>query len=205
MSASAWRDTASAVLENDHVRLEPVSEAAREPLRVLARDACIWTYFVGRGDSDEAFDSMFDAMLTDQRAGTRAVYTIYDKLTGRFAGSSSYGNMAESERRLEIGWSWLGRRFQGRGVNGWTKYLLLEHAFERMDAERVEFKTDAFNRQARAGLRNIGAREEGMLRSYNYMPDGRRRDAVYYAILAGEWPATKERLRRRVTASVAVP
>ena len=38
------------------------------------------------------------------------------------------------------------------------KYLLLEHAFEQLGAERVEFKTDVLNEQARRGLRNIGAK-----------------------------------------------
>jgi len=69
---------------------------------------------------------------------------------------------------------------------------MLEHAFERLAAERVEFKTDVLNQQARHALRNIGAREEGVLRSYNPMPDGRRRDAIYYSVLRREWPAVKE-------------
>ena len=54
-----------------------------------------------------------------------------------------------------------------------------------MGAERVEFKTDMLNIQARHALRNIGATEEGTLRSFNPMPGGRRRDAVYYSVLRG--------------------
>ncbi|WP_425559068.1 GNAT family N-acetyltransferase [Kutzneria kofuensis] len=106
----------------------------------------------------------------------------------------SYGNLAERDGRLEIGWSWLGRDFRGRGVNGAAKNLLLAHAFDRMGAERVEFKTDRRNEQARRGLRNIGATEEGTLRSFNPMPDGTRRDAVYYSVLRAEWPAVRQRL-----------
>jgi RimJ/RimL family protein N-acetyltransferase len=100
----------------------------------------------------------------------------------------AYGNLSEADRRLEIGWSWLGNAYRGCGVNRWAKFLLLEHAFERLSCERVEFKTDVLNVQARKALRNIGATEEGIFRSYNYMPDGRRRDAVYYSILRREWP-----------------
>jgi RimJ/RimL family protein N-acetyltransferase len=106
----------------------------------------------------------------------------------------SFCNMAEKDGRLEIGWSWLGRDFQGKGVNRWAKFLMLECAFDRMGAERVEFKTDRLNVQARRGLRNIGAREEGTLRSFNPMPDGRRRDAVYYSVLRPEWPEVREQL-----------
>jgi len=74
---------------------------------------------------------------------------------------------------------------------------MLRHAFEHMAAERVEFKTDRLNIQARNALRNIGAREEGMLRSFNPMPDGRRRDAVYYSVLRAEWPYVREQLLAR--------
>ena len=111
-------------------------------------------------------------MLADQSSGKRACYVVVDKGTGVVAGSSSYGNLSEADRRLEIGWSWLGVDFQGKGVNRWVKYLLLRHAFDVLEAERVEFKTDVLNAQARAGLRNVGAFEEGVLRSFNPMPEG---------------------------------
>ncbi|WP_326851784.1 GNAT family protein [Actinocrinis sp.] len=184
------------LLENEHVELHPISQDDREPIRKIAFDHRIWTYFVSRVETDADFEKFFDAMLADQGSGKRAVYVIVDKGTGQTAGSSSYGNLSEADRRLEIGWSWLGVDFQGRGVNRWVKYLLLEHAFETMGAERVEFKTDILNAQARAGLRNIGAYEEGVLRSFNPMPEGRRRDAIYYSVLRAEWPTVEDQLRR---------
>jgi RimJ/RimL family protein N-acetyltransferase len=104
--------------------------------------------------------------------------------------------MAEKEKRLEIGRSWLGKEFRGAGINHWAKFLLLEYAFESLECERVEFKTDVLNRRARQGLLNIGAKEEGVLRSYNFMPDGRRRDAIFYSVLKDEWAGVKEMLLR---------
>jgi RimJ/RimL family protein N-acetyltransferase len=43
-------------------------------------------------------------------------------------------------------------------MNRQAKYLLLQHAFELLRCERVEFKTDVLNTVARKGLRNIGLR-----------------------------------------------
>jgi RimJ/RimL family protein N-acetyltransferase len=190
----SWADIAATTLQNDHVRLSPVAEADREPLRQIAMDPEIWRYFVVRVDSDADFEEFFNAALADQRDGRRIAYCITDKCSGRAAGSMSFFNMAEKDGRLEIGWSWLGREFRGKGVNRWAKFLMMEHAFERMGAERVEFKTDALNVQARHGLCNIGAREEGTLRSFNPMPDGRRRDAIYYSVLRPEWPDVRDQL-----------
>jgi RimJ/RimL family protein N-acetyltransferase len=132
--------------------------------------------------------------VRDIENGSRLVFTIIQKSTSRIAGSMAYGNISSSEKKLEIGWSWLGKQFQGTGVNGWAKYLMLEFAFETLECERIEFKTDVLNIQARRGLQNIGATEEGVLRSFNYMPDNRRRDAIYYSILKNEWPAAKNKI-----------
>ncbi len=189
-----WSELAATKLENEHVLLRPVCESDREPLRAIALDPQIWRYFIFRIETDEEFDAFFDAGLADAEAGRRVVYYIADKRGDRAAGSMSFCNIAESDGRLEIGWSWLGRDFRGKGINRWAKFLMLQEAFEHLGAERVEFKTDALNTQARHGLVNIGAREEGTLRSFNPMPDGRRRDAVFYGVLRAEWPYVRSQL-----------
>jgi RimJ/RimL family protein N-acetyltransferase len=192
-----WSELAATKLENEHVLLRPVCESDREPLRAIALDPQIWRYFIFRIETDEEFDAFFDAGLADAEAGRRVVYYIADKRGDRAAGSMSFCNIAESDGRLEIGWSWLGRDFRGKGINRWAKFLMLQEAFEHLGAERVEFKTDALNTQARHGLVNIGAREEGTLRSFNPMPDGRRRDAVFYGVLRAEWPYVRSQLLTR--------
>lgn len=202
----SWASRAAVPLENERVLLRPVSEADRAGLREVAMDPAIWRYFVSLVETDADFDLLFDTMLADHAAGSRVVFVILDKTgktdkadktdktAGRIAGSSSFGNLSEQDLRLEIGWSWLGTAFQGTGVNRFAKLALLGHAFDTLLAERVEFKTDELNVQARRGLRKIGAVEEGTLRSFNPMPGGRRRNAVYYSILRPEWPAVRARL-----------
>jgi RimJ/RimL family protein N-acetyltransferase len=184
----------AAVLQDEHVLLRPITVDDRAAQRAIALDESIWRYFVTLIRDEADFDSFFDAALADQAAGRRVVFHIVDLASGRAAGSMSYGNLAPHDLRLEIGWSWLGTAFQGRGINRWAKFLMLRHAFEALAVERVEFKTDVLNLQARQALRKIGATEEGVLRSYNPMPGGRRRDAIYYSVLRGEWPAVKQRL-----------
>jgi RimJ/RimL family protein N-acetyltransferase len=205
----SWFDLAATTLENDDVRLRPIVADDRAALHALAMDPEIWRHFAAPVESvtdlEGFFEVFFDAAIADQAARRRVAYHITEKRTGLAAGSMSFGNMAEADRRIEIGWSWLGREFRGQGVNRWAKYLMLEHAFDRMGVERVEFKTDALNTRARGGLRNIGATEEGTLRSFNPMPGGRRRDAVFYSVLRAEWPWVREQLltRPKVTRSEA--
>jgi RimJ/RimL family protein N-acetyltransferase len=104
-------------------------------------------------------------------------------------GTTSYGSFALEERRLEIGWTWLGRAFQRTGVNRAAKHLLLKYAFGELGCERVELKTDARNWQSRDAMRRMGATEEGTLRSHMITQGGLRRDSVYFSILKPEWDA----------------
>ncbi|WP_225145698.1 MULTISPECIES: GNAT family protein [unclassified Bradyrhizobium] len=190
----AWKDLAEVRLENDYARLRPIAFTDRASLAEIAFDADIWRYFVQRIDADVDLDRFIQQAVEDTAATRRVVFAVIDKATGSMAGSMAYGNLAEADRRLEIGWSWLGRAYRGKRLNRWAKFLLLQYAFERLDCERVEFKTDVLNLQARKGLQNIGATEERVLRSFNYMPDGRRRDAIYYSILRHEWPIVRSGL-----------
>ncbi|GAB2737087.1 GNAT family N-acetyltransferase [Amycolatopsis magusensis] len=194
MSAPNWAELARTELSDEHVVLRPIAESDREPLRTQALDPALWRYFVQLIETDEQFDAFFDAAVADQAAGERVVYVITDRASAAVAGSMSFCSINPAAGRLEIGWSWLGTKFHGQGINHWAKYLMLREAFDHLGAERVEFKTDALNKQARQGLRNIGAVEEGILRSFNPMPGNRRRDAVYYSVLRGEWPAVAANL-----------
>ena len=63
--------------------------------------------------------------------------------------------------------------------------------------ERVELKTDARNLVSRQAIERLGARFEGVLRSYQPAADGPwPRDTAMYSILAGEWPDVAAGLRR---------
>lgn len=190
-----------AKLQNEHVLLRPMSRKDREPLRKIAFDPEIWRYFVTRVDTEADFEKYLAEAVADTAAGRRAVFCVISKVDQCIAGATCYGNMAEAERRLEIGWSWLGAPYRGTEVNRNAKYLLLEYAFETLQCERVEFKTDVINIRARKGLEGIGAIQEGIFRSYNYMPDDRRRDAVFYSIIKKDWPGVRESLKARLVCS----
>lgn len=192
------KDLDGVELENEYARLRPITPGDRAAFAEIVFDAHIWRYFVQRVDTDADLDCFIEQAVEDIAAGRRIVFAVFDKATGALAGSMAYGNLAEADRRLEIGWSWLGSAYRGKGLNRWAKFLLLQHAFEQFDCERVEFKTDVLNLQARKGLQNIGATEEGVLRSFNYMPDGRRRDAIYFSILRQEWPIVRSGLLKDV-------
>jgi RimJ/RimL family protein N-acetyltransferase len=188
----SWAKLKDIVLVNDRVELRRVRLTNRAAFERIAFEPEIWQYFVARISTVDELDEFLETAVADTLRGTRIVFTVTDRASGHVVGSTAYGNLAESERRLEIGWSWLAAEARRTGVNRATKLALLDHAFVELGCERVEFKTDVLNTPARTALVKMGAQEEGVLRSFNYMPGGRRRDVIYYSILRNEWPTVRE-------------
>jgi N-acetyltransferase len=156
-----------------------------------ALDPEIWNFMITRITNPDEFNTWLNSSLDELQEGKKIPFVIIDKATGNLAGSTSYGNISVPDKRLEIGWTWLGKDYWGSGLNRNCKFLLLSYAFEVLQFERVELKTDVLNLRSRKAMLKIGATEEGILRSHTLMHDGRRRDTIYYSILRHEWPVIK--------------
>lgn len=191
---------APVVLEGRHVRLEPLSMRHRRDLAALALDRELWRFTLTRIHTLQELDSYIEAALSLWRAGTAIPFATVDRASGRAIGSTRFANIDRANRRVEIGWTWLGRDFQRRAFNTEAKLLMLAHAFERMDCARVEFKVDALNAPSRLAVLRLGAKEEGILRRHMIHPSGRWIDWVYYSVLREEWPAVREGLERKLAA-----
>ena len=182
----------SVILENERVRLEPLSWKHFEALLPFAiKYPTLLQYSPVRFGSEAALKEYFENNLELKEKGTKYPFAIFDKIKNEFAGSTSFMNISNKNQRLEIGSTWLGKEFQRTGLNRNCKFLLLKHAFETLDCQRVELKTDQRNEQSKTAIQAIGAKYEGCLRSHTLMIDGHRRDTVYFSILKEEWPAIK--------------
>ena len=179
-------------LKTDKVILRPIQESDFDPFLQLAQDEEMWKYFSLNLADEEQLKRWMSMAFHDIQANTRRAFTIVEKSTGKIAGSSSMGNISMHDLRLEIGWSWLGREFRSSGLNLHAKYSMMKYAFEEINFERVEFKTDVLNERAKNGLRKVGGIEEGVLRSHMTMWNSRRRDSVYFSVIRSEWAGLKE-------------
>ena len=179
------------ILQTDKVLLRPMMSDDFELFERLTDDQTMWKYFTSDlSDKTELFEWIKDA-LDGWKEKSRLPFTIIDKSTGVPVGSTSFGNISLRDKRAEIGWTWIGQNYQGKGINSEIKYLMIKYLFETLDFERVELKTDVLNIKARKALLRIGLKEEGVLRSHTLMTHGRRRDTVYYSLLKSEWEEIK--------------
>lgn len=178
-------------LETEKVLLRPLQHLDIASFLPITKDESLWKYFTFLMNDPAELQRWVEVALKEREEGKRIPFTIIEKATGNICGSTSFGNISYYDKRIEIGWSWLGKQYQGTGINFHAKFSLLNYAFDVLDWERVEIKTDNLNERSKQALRKIGATEEGVLRSHMQMPLSRRRDSVYFSILKSEWQRLK--------------
>jgi len=179
-------------LETPRVLLRLLKTDDFASLQPLTKNEDIWKYFTTQLSSDEELKKWIEEAMNARKSFIRMPFIVIDKDTNTICGSTSYGNISFLDKRIEIGWSWLGVDYMGTGVNRHAKFALMSHAFEAMSMERVEIKTDVLNQRARKALLKIGMYEEGVLRSHQQMHSNRRRDTIYYSIIRDEWINVKK-------------
>jgi RimJ/RimL family protein N-acetyltransferase len=193
MTAQTW--VVPVVLEGSRVRLEPLRADHLADLALVAFDPALWRWTIMGPQDDAGLRRWLATALANADAGTERPFATVDRASGRAIGSSRFLSIVPEHRRLEIGWTWVGTAFQRTGANREVKLLQLTHAFETLDANRVEFKTHAQNERSRTALTGIGATFEGVFRNHMIMPDGSIRHSAYFSVTAEEWPAVKAGLQ----------
>ena len=184
------------ILENAHVRLEPLAPRYADDLAVAASG--LEHAWYTSAPSPETVPAEIAKRLALRDGGTMNPWAVVLP-DGTAVGMTTFCNIDQPNRHVEIGYTWLSPRVQRTAVNSAAKLLLLGHAFDACDAIAVEFRTHWHNRQSRAAIERLGARQDGVLRNHSLVPDGIFRDTVVYSILPGEWLG----VRRSLEASLA--
>lgn len=188
-------------LEGRLVRLEPLSKGHREGLCRAIRDGELWKLHVTLVPHPDEIDAFIDNAERAHGAGDGLAFATVERATNRIAGSTRFMECDAANKRVEIGFTFLGASWQRTGANTEAKLLMLAHAFETLGLNRVELLTDFLNARSRRAILGLGAREEGILRSHMIMRDGRVRDSVLYSIIKSDWPGAKQHLEHRLAHS----
>lgn len=182
------------VLEGSRVRLEPLEASDADRLFEIGNDPEIWRWTTSDIESRDDMVRYIDEALSASARGEAVPFVTIDKVSGEVAGSTRFGHIDRENRKVEIGWTWLAKKFQRTHVNTEAKFLMLTHAFEVWECVRVEILTDVNNAVSRKAIRRLGAKEEGILRKHMVLPGGRIRDTVVHSIVDSEWNDIKRRL-----------
>jgi len=186
-------------LENERVRLRPLLDLDIDILLSFVKsEPNLWQYSTIPPNTPKRMKSYLSKAISDRSIGDSYPFLMYDKLKDSFAGCTRFYDYQDSHDTCQLGYTWIGKQYQGTGLNKNCKYLMLEFAFERMKLQRVEFRADANNARSIAAMKSIGCTVEGILRQ-NYKKLKGRRDSIILSILADEWhDSIKENLRTKI-------
>jgi RimJ/RimL family protein N-acetyltransferase len=185
---------APVVLENDVVRLEPLTmDHVPDLFAAGGGDAEVWRWLSAAPQSEEELGKIARGLIDDDKHVPLAVVL---KESERAVGWTTYGDVPGFDESVEIGWTWYGRAVWRTAVNTSCKVLLIDHAFG-LGYNRVLLKTDSLNLRSQNAIKRIGGLHEGTLRRHRKRTDGTWRDTVYFGILDEEWPQHRARLNNR--------
>jgi RimJ/RimL family protein N-acetyltransferase len=191
----AWIEPVT--LAGAHVRLEPVGDHHLDDLLDAGQDDAVWAHLKWHRPSSR--EDM--AAIVADMDGTTLRLAQVEVESGRAVGFTNYMDVSEAHRTLEVGGTWIGRPWWRTAVNTEAKLLILGHAFEDLNANRVALKTDIDNVRSQEAIARLGAQREGVIRRQYVRKDGSLRDTVLFSVIAEEWPAVKSRLQERLAAA----
>jgi len=193
-------DLTPPTLRGRNLTLEPIDERHAPGLYAAMQDEEVCRYLSWSPPTrlDETLTLVRDGMRV-MAAGQSIVFAQIWNDTGEVIGSTRLLDVRPADRQVEIGATFLARRFWRTPANTESKLLFFEHFFERLECVRVALKTDGRNVRSQQAIERLGAVREGTLRRHMNVR-GYQRDTVYFSILDREWPAVKQRLVERLRA-----
>ena len=185
-------------LENERVKLYLLDLTNYKHLSTIAQEQNLLQYSPSDISTPEKLKEYIQIAIDGYYHKKEIPFIIYDKKFERFAGCTRFGLINWKNKVLHIGWTWIGKEFQGSKLNINMKYLMIQYAFETLQFDKVEFRIDERNIRSRKAVEKLGALLEGVLRKDTLMLDGYKRSTCCYGILKEEWTDIKSKLKKKI-------
>ena len=143
-------------LKGDLLELRPLAPGDFDALYEVASDPLVWEQ---HPEHDRWQLPVFRAFF-DKGLASGGALVATDLADGRVIGSSRYGRLDESTGEVEVGWTYLARRYWGGRHNGEMKRLMFAHAFE--SARSVVLLIGPSNWRSRRAAEKVGGVFVGM-------------------------------------------
>jgi RimJ/RimL family protein N-acetyltransferase len=155
-------------LKGKLIELRPLKPNDWDELFAVASDPLIWEQHPERDRyKEDVFRVFFKEALDSGGA-----FVIIDRKTQRIIGSTRFYGFDPKKSEIEIGWTFLARRYWGGRYNAEMKRLLLNHAFRFV--ESVVFFVGEDNVRSQRAMEKIGAIKVGTAtRTYGDHPPAR--------------------------------
>ena len=142
-------------LKGDLIELRPLRRDDWDELFAVASDPLIWEQ---HPESDRYKEKVFKVFFEDA-LGSGGAFIVIDTQTQQIIGSTRFHGYDPEKSEIEIGWTFLGRKYWGGRYNAEMKQLMLRHAFKFV--ENVVFFVGENNLRSQKATEKIGAAKSG--------------------------------------------
>jgi len=142
-------------LKGKLIELRPLAPDDWDDLFAVASDSLIWEQ---HPESDRYKEDVFRVFFRDALKSGGA-FVFIDTKTQQIIGSTRFYGYDPEKSEIEIGWTFLARKYWGGRYNREMKKLLLAHAFQFV--ENVVFFVGETNLRSRKAMEKIGALKVG--------------------------------------------
>ncbi len=152
-------------LKSEFIELRPLTPKDWDDLFAVASDPLIWEQ---HPESDRYKEGVFKVFFREALECGGA-FVVIDAKTQQIIGSTRFFGYDPEKSEIEIGWTFLARRYWGGRYNAEMKRLLLDHAFQFV--ESVVFFVGETNFRSQKAMEKIGAIRIGLVtRAYGNHP-----------------------------------
>jgi len=145
-------------LKGELIELRPLTPEDWDDLFAIASDPLIWEQ---HPESARYKEDVFKVFFKDALESGGA-FVVIDSKNKRIIGSTRFHSYEPEKSEIEIGWTFLARKYWGGRHNWEVKQLMLAHAFQFVD--NVVFYVGENNMRSRRATEKIGAIKSGMVK-----------------------------------------
>ena len=152
-------------LQGELIELRPLKPEDWDELFVVASDPLIWEQ---HPESNRHEREVF-AIFFKEALESRGAFVVIERKNRQIIGSTRFYGYDREKSEMEVGWTFLARKYWGGRYNREMKDLLLAHAFQFV--QRVVFFVGEDNVRSQKAMEKIGAIREGIVtRAYGTHP-----------------------------------
>jgi N-acetyltransferase len=152
-------------LKGELIELRPLAPGDWDELFAVASDSLIWEQHPER---DRYKENVFRIFFKDALESGGA-FVIIDRKTQHIIGSTRFYGYDPEKSQIEIGWTFLARKYWGGRFNAEMNRLLLNHAFKFVDS--LVFFVGEDNIRSQKAMEKVGAIKVGTAtRAYGNHP-----------------------------------
>jgi DUF1680 family protein/RimJ/RimL family protein N-acetyltransferase len=168
------------VLETNLLILRPLREEDFDNLFNVASDPLIWEQHPAKDRCQRKGFELFFKEAMESKGG----FIVIDKKTAEVIGSTRFHPVKESQNAIEIGWTFLARKYWGGAYNGSMKMVMMDHAFKFVD--QVLFYIHENNYRSQKAVEKIGGKR--IVKLEDQILEPRSNATVIYSVGFAELP-----------------